>query len=180
MFYNNERVVPFWTQQITKVIRYLGTVGSFHRCPDADIATNNRIIINAQENVYVSIVESNSDDSTPSLLRAFDSQLATMNVSRRILTNDTSITRPVSMSTSLPRIEFLSAVRNRAMEPLINHQDFDRVVFSNDVFVTAESVVELLNTRDGNYDMACGTDLAYWGYAISLSSYLPSVLHLPS
>ncbi|EIM83892.1 uncharacterized protein STEHIDRAFT_82793 [Stereum hirsutum FP-91666 SS1] len=140
MFYNNERVVPFWTQEITKVIRYLGT-----------------------DNVYISIVESNSDDSTPSLLRAFDSQLSTMNVSRRILTNDTSIARPKSMSTSLPRIEFLSAVRNRVMEPLINQPDFDRVVFSNDVFVTAEGVVELLNTRDGNYDMACGTDLAYWG-----------------
>lgn len=99
-----------------------------------------------------------------------------MNVSRRILTNDTSIARPKSMSTSLPRIEFLSAVRNRVMEPVINQPGFDRVVFSNDVFVTAEGVVELLNTRDGNYDMACGTDLAYWGYAFSSPSAL-FILH---
>lgn len=100
-----------------------------------------------------------------------------MNVSRRILTNDTSIARPKSMSTSLPRIEFLSAVRNRVMEPLINQPDFDRVVFSNDVFVTAEGVIELLNTRDGNYDMACGTDLAYWGYAFPISFCPLSILH---
>lgn len=39
MFYNNERVVPFWTQEITKVIRYLGTVRSFHCLPNSDTAT---------------------------------------------------------------------------------------------------------------------------------------------
>lgn len=53
------------------------------------------------------------------------------------------------------------------MEPLIEQAEdgvmYERVIFSNDVFVTAESVVELLKTRDGGYDMACGMDLAYWG-----------------
>jgi hypothetical protein len=38
------------------------------------------------------------------------------------------------------------------------------VVFSNDVFIEAESIVELLDTKGGDFDMVCGLDLAYWGY----------------
>ena len=48
-FYNNHEVLPYWTNTLLDVISYLG--------PD---------------NVAVSIVESNSDDQTPELLRHLD------------------------------------------------------------------------------------------------------------
>ena len=45
-FYNNEAVLPYWSQSMLSAIRYLGP-----------------------ENVFVSIVESYSQDKTPELLR---------------------------------------------------------------------------------------------------------------
>ncbi|KAJ7118503.1 cryptococcal mannosyltransferase 1-domain-containing protein [Mycena crocata] len=140
MFYNNAKVVPYWTTEISKLIHYLGP-----------------------ENVFVSIVESYSSDATPALLRAFERNLDVMGVSRRIITQDTSIPRPASMGTAPPRIEYLAAVRNLVLEPLVAEGGYDRVVFSNDVFVEAESIVELLNTKDGDYDMACALDFAHFG-----------------
>ncbi|KAJ6454202.1 cryptococcal mannosyltransferase 1-domain-containing protein [Mycena sanguinolenta] len=140
MFYNNEGVLPYWITEVTKTIKYLGT-----------------------ENVFVSIVESNSQDQTAHLLEEFDKTLGTMHVKRRILTHDTSIVRPADMGTAPPRIQFLAAVRNLAMEPLVQHGGYTRVIFSNDVFIEAESIVELLDTKGGDYDMACGLDMAWWG-----------------
>jgi hypothetical protein len=65
--------------------------------------------------------------------------------------------------TAPPRITFLAAVRNLVMEPLVQHGGYTRVVFSNDIFIEAESIVELLDTKGGDYDMACGLDLSFWG-----------------
>lgn len=113
--------------------------------------------------MFVSIVESNSWDNTAELLDNFNSHLGQMGVARRILTRDTTVPRPESMGTAPPRIQFLAAVRNQVMEPLVEHGGYERVIFSNDVFVEAESIVELLDTKGGNHDMACGLDLSYWG-----------------
>ncbi|KAJ7089972.1 cryptococcal mannosyltransferase 1-domain-containing protein [Mycena epipterygia] len=140
MFYNNGGVLPYWITEVTKLIYYLG--------PD---------------NVFVSIVESNSPDHTASLLEEFDRTLEAMGVARRVLTHDTTIERPASMETGLPRITFLAAVRNLAMQPLYENGGYTRVIFSNDVFIEAASIAELLDTKGGDYDMACGLDLAYWG-----------------
>ncbi|KAJ7050657.1 cryptococcal mannosyltransferase 1-domain-containing protein [Mycena amicta] len=140
MFYNNGGVLPYWIQQTTRLIHYLG--------PD---------------NVFVSIVESNSGDNTASLLEAFSASLTTLSVAHKVTTHDTSIPRPPSMGTAPPRIQFLSAVRNLVMEPLVASGGYTRVLWSNDVFIEAESMAELIHTRDGDYDMVCGLDLAYWG-----------------
>ncbi|KAJ6626633.1 cryptococcal mannosyltransferase 1-domain-containing protein [Mycena sp. CBHHK59/15] len=140
MFYNNGGVLPYWIKEVTKLIYYLG--------PD---------------NVFVSIVESNSWDNTATLLEEFDKTLAAIGVPRRILTHDTSVPRPPSMDTAPPRIIFLAAVRNLVMAPLVERGGYARVLFSNDVFIEAEAIVELLDTKGGAYDMACGLDLAYWG-----------------
>jgi hypothetical protein len=140
MFYNNERVIPYWHDSLIKVIHYLG--------PD---------------NVFVSIVESHSTDGSPQLLEALDADLARMGVMRRILTEDEAVPKPDDMNGN-NRIEFLAATRNRAMEPLLMG-GYDRVVFSNDIFIEPESLVELLETNDGDYDMACGLDFGHFGYA---------------
>ncbi|KAJ7306962.1 cryptococcal mannosyltransferase 1-domain-containing protein [Mycena albidolilacea] len=140
MFYNNAYVLPYWIAEVSKLINYLG--------PD---------------NVFVSIVESYSSDDSPALLRAFETKLQAMSVPNRILTQDTSVPRPPSMVTGPPRIDFLAATWNLVLEPLTVHGGYDRVLFSNDVFVEAESIVELLETNRGEYDMVCGLDFQQWG-----------------
>lgn len=138
MFHDNENVIPYWHDTLIKVIHYLG--------PD---------------NVFVSVVESHSGDSSPQLLEALDADLALLGVSRRILTGDEAVQKPDDMGGN-NRIEFLSATRNRAMEPLLVG-GYDRVVFSNDIFIEPESFVELLETNNGDYDMACGLDMGHFG-----------------
>ncbi|KAL1696295.1 cryptococcal mannosyltransferase 1-domain-containing protein [Schizophyllum commune] len=140
MFHNNAGVIPYWTEQCLKLIHYLGT-----------------------ENVYVSIVESHSTDNSPDLLRQFDAALSDLHVEKRILVNDKTTSRPSTMDTSPARIQYLAAVRNLALEPLVERGGFERVLFSNDIFIKAESMLELLKTRDGDYDMACAVDLSFWG-----------------
>jgi hypothetical protein len=146
MFYNNEQVIPYWQNSLIKVIHYLG--------PD---------------NVFISIVESHSTDGSPGLLKALDADLARMSVPRRILTGDEAVPKPDDMSGN-NRIGFLAATRNRAMEPLMVG-GYDRVVFSNDIFMEPESLVELLETNDGDYDMACGLDFGHFGYGHPTSAY---------
>ncbi|KIY53625.1 glycosyltransferase family 69 protein [Fistulina hepatica ATCC 64428] len=140
MFHNNERIIPYWSREIMKVIAYIGT-----------------------ENVFVSVVESHSGDKTAALLSEFDASLASRGIRRRIILGDTSVPRPESMETSPARIEFLAATRNLVLAPLRERGEYDRVLFSNDVFVEAESIIELLRTRDGDWDMVCGLDLSFWG-----------------
>lgn len=82
-----------------------------------------------------------------------------MGVARRIIVRDTSIPPPDGTDA---RIKFLASSRNRALEPLVQG-GFDIVLFSNDILVSAESIVELLRTRDGEWDMTCGLDLSFWG-----------------
>lgn len=86
-----------------------------------------------------------------------------MGVGRRILVQDKAISRPGNMETGPPRIKFLAELRNQVLEPLVEHGGYDRVMFSNDIFVEAESVAELLNTRGGDLDMVCGLDFGQWG-----------------
>ncbi|KAG8216632.1 cryptococcal mannosyltransferase 1-domain-containing protein [Butyriboletus roseoflavus] len=61
------------------------------------------------------------------------------------------------------RINFLSALRNHALEPLVEKGGYDKVVFSNDIYIEPETIIELLNTADGEYDMACGMDFGHFG-----------------
>lgn len=139
MFFNNERVIPYWSNSLIQAIHYLG-----------------------EDNVFVSILESGSRDRSRKLLRQLDDRLDAMRVARRILTEDTAITKPEDMGGS-DRIDFLSALRNRALEPLVEMGGYDKVMFSNDIYIEPESIVELLKTADGEYDMACGMDFGHYG-----------------
>ena len=139
MFFNNEKVILYWSDSIIKTIHYLGT-----------------------DNVFVSIIENESSDKSPELLRQLDDKLDTMQVQRRILTRDKTITKPHSIGGN-DRIYFLAAVRNRVLEPLVENGGYDKVIFTNDIFIEPESIIELLNTADGEYDMACGLDYNNFG-----------------
>ncbi|KAH7102339.1 cryptococcal mannosyltransferase 1-domain-containing protein, partial [Auriculariales sp. MPI-PUGE-AT-0066] len=142
IFHNNAKVFPAWSREMLRIIHYLGS-----------------------ENVFVSLVESYSKDETPQLLRSFDETLSKLHVRRKITAGDTSIPRPHNIISNQARIEFLAATRNLALEPLRTMKNFahGRVLFSNDVFVTAEAVVDLLNMRAGDYDVACGMDFDDFG-----------------
>lgn len=123
------------------------------------------------ENTFVSIYESNSDDSTPDLLAEFADDLSHLGVAHRILSDESERWWPYG--TAPERIQFLAAARNKALEPLQSPDDsvrladydtFTKVVFLNDVVFTWQGVVRLLATSwDGDegedgYDLACAMD----------------------
>lgn len=113
--------------------------------------------------MYVSIFESYSFDRTPDLLDEFATTLKVMGVEHKVVTRDTSIPKPNTGITNNNRISFLSAVRNKVMGPLYESGGFDRILFSNDIYVEAESVIALLRARDGDWDMVCSLDFNFWG-----------------
>ncbi|TBU36820.1 cryptococcal mannosyltransferase 1-domain-containing protein [Dichomitus squalens] len=99
------------------------------------------------DNVFVSVVENYSSDRSPELLREFASELDKRGVKNRILVQDETIKKPEKV----------------ALEPLLAHGGYDKVLFSNDIFIEPESVIELLETRDGDFDFACGLDFGHFG-----------------
>ena len=138
-FHQNEEVLPYWTQTMLDTITYLGA-----------------------DNVFVSVVEGYSNDRSPDLLLQFARELDKRGVKNRILVQDAAVEKPDEVEWN-PRIEFLAAIRNQALEPLLANGGYDKVLFSNDIFIEPESVIELLETRDGKYDFACGLDFGHFG-----------------
>lgn len=128
------------------------------------------------ENVYVSILESGSWDESKAVLKELDDALEELKVSKRVIlsssTHKDEMEKPIGegwIDTSrgrkeLRRIPYLSRLRNEAMKPLAEETDkgqsYGRIVWINDVVFTPEDVIELLNTRDGDYAAACSLDFA--------------------
>ncbi|KAJ6628080.1 cryptococcal mannosyltransferase 1-domain-containing protein [Mycena sp. CBHHK59/15] len=80
------------------------------------------------------------------------------------------------MDTAPLHIEFLAALQNLAMQLLVEHGSYTCMVFSNDVFIEAESIIELLDTNGGDYDMVCSLDLSYWWVVRNRLGHLASTL----
>ena len=128
------------------------------------------------ENVYVSILESGSWDESKKILKELDQALEQQGVNKTVIlrssTHKDELEKPMGDGwietprggRELRRIPYLSHLRNEVMEPLQQETDLNRsyghVVWINDVVFTAEDVIELLNTRDGNYAAACSLDFA--------------------
>ncbi|KAH7097234.1 cryptococcal mannosyltransferase 1-domain-containing protein [Auriculariales sp. MPI-PUGE-AT-0066] len=144
LFFNNSVVLPFWSEQFLRLVDYIGS-----------------------DNVYVSIVESNSKDGTQELLEDFASKLTEHGIRHSVSLNDSSIPNWRIEHTEHARVSFLSEARNLAMQPMIDearhNRFYNRVLWSNDVFVHAESAVQLLQANNGDYDMACALDFAWYG-----------------
>lgn len=136
----NLAVLPRLLGTVIEVIRFLGP----DRCA-------------------LSIVEGNSDDGTPQVLRALqsDHRLREMRLLRYNLT-----TTDVDPKTG-DRIGALARLRNLALEPLLSDPRAGRattVVFLNDVAACPEDVLELvLQRRAQGADMVCGLDWVYVG-----------------
>ncbi|KAH6907061.1 cryptococcal mannosyltransferase 1-domain-containing protein [Coprinopsis sp. MPI-PUGE-AT-0042] len=139
--YNSAHLIPTWTSNLKHLIQHLGA-----------------------SNIFVSIYESNSSDRTPTLLGELEEELKAMGVKTRFVTSSSHDagengkraippTRPKFSPNSHERIAYMAELRNEAMKPL-----FELVVWINDVFWDWRSLVHLINTRQGDYDLVCGLD----------------------
>lgn len=128
------------------------------------------------KNVYVSILESGSWDESKAVLKELDSRLEALGVRKTIILSQSThkdemekpmgsgwIDTPRGMK-ELRRIPYLSKLRNEAMKPLEEERhkqrDYSRIIWLNDVVFTPADVIELLNTREGDYAAACSLDFA--------------------
>jgi hypothetical protein len=138
------------------------------------------------ENVFVSIIESYSKDSTSILLQDdLVPRLRQAGIPHRITTNfateqarcssagipvpKSGVNRKVPYSTAPERMTFLSEVRNAALDPisssdsdirLPDYETYTKVIFLNDIYFTAADIVRLIATRlDGDTSKASDADL---------------------
>ncbi|KAL8996568.1 MAG: hypothetical protein Q9169_003963 [Polycauliona sp. 2 TL-2023] len=128
----------------------------------------------ANVQVFVSIYENGSWDSTKSVLEELRPTLDALGIAHRIILDDKShqdvIARNESGSgwlrtaygTEMRRIPYLANVRNEALKPLHEMtaagELFDKLIFINDVLFSPEDILTLLNTHDGKYAAACALD----------------------
>ncbi|KAK0103309.1 hypothetical protein ONS95_005339 [Cadophora gregata] len=136
------------------------------------------------QNVFVSIIESGSQEDTKGALKELKGKLDALGVTHKISLG-MNVTEQMESIKKVPkegedrtgwiftgrgepgwevrRIPYLAALRNQAMEPLAEMRDsrkFDRILWINDVVFSTEDVTTLLSTRDGAYAAACALDIS--------------------
>eukprot|EP00474_Spongospora_subterranea_P000790 CRZ01248.1 hypothetical protein [Spongospora subterranea] len=114
--------------------------------------------------VFVSIYENGSHDSTPALLNKAKQRLRAQDIPHRVLNERIpswrslkKLQKPENEEEVEFRIKFMAKCRNKALEPLAEH-DFDTIVFLNDVIFDAHDAVRLVLTDGMQYDTVCGMD----------------------
>ncbi|RDW84375.1 hypothetical protein BP6252_01965 [Coleophoma cylindrospora] len=145
------------------------------------------------QNVYVSIIESGSQDDTKVVLASLQTQLQALGVQHKIELGETVYEQLESVSHvpeegkregwiftgrgkdrtesgwELRRIPYLARLRNKALEPLtggkLERDGFkvQKVLWINDVVFTTKDILALLTTRSGHYAAACSLDFAHAG-----------------
>lgn len=138
--FNNTNIIDDWTSEMYKLISYLG-----------------------KENVFVSILENgDSKDDTAQKLENFKSFLNQEGIRNKI------VTETIYTKKYFDRINFLTALRNGALDPMIYDIDwyFDEflIIYFNDILYKWQDIVKLIMTNDMNYDMVCGLDYYFWFY----------------
>ncbi|CAO1596819.1 hypothetical protein XANCAGTX0491_000649 [Xanthoria calcicola] len=124
--------------------------------------------------VFVSIYENGSWDSTKSTLDQLRQTLGNLGIANRITLDDKSHEYIIALNesnsgwlrtaygTEMRRIPYLANVRNEALKPLhemtVAGERFDKLIFVNDVIFSPEDIWTLLNTHDGKYAAACALD----------------------
>lgn len=108
------------------------------------------------ENCALSIVEGHSDDGTSEVLEALRVDMDNLGLEFHLHTSDIDPKQG-------DRIEGLSALRNLALEPLLNnstrYSPDTAVVFVNDVAICMEDMLELVHQRVfQDADMTCAMD----------------------
>lgn len=179
--YNSGSLLPIWTRELTLLIDHLG-----------------------RQNVFVSIYESNSQDNTKNLLRVFAADLETSGVRNNVVLEDTDGGRRTNWQLNgHQRIRYMADARNRALEPISTEvmygRSFDKLIFFNDVYFDwsssflkifllyyqlifcyfVESIVRLLATKEGQFDLACALDFDGIGLYDMLVPFLSLTRFMP-
>ncbi|KAF9511163.1 glycosyltransferase family 69 protein [Hydnum rufescens UP504] len=145
-FFENERILPTFFQELPVLLQHLGP-----------------------QKVYISIFENGSSDTTPILLNLMAELLDSIGTPHRIITLGTS---DIPNKEEGYRIAFLARARNKALEPLYNgaaaremrSRAFDEVMFMNDVAHCAVDMVEMIyQKRKQGAHQACAVDWGGWG-----------------
>ena len=137
--FNNEEILPNWINEMKKLITYLGI-----------------------KNVYISIFENgDSIDNSGEILNNFSIYLSNLSIPNKI------VTQHIVNKKGRERINFLSEIRNKALEylyeiPNINYNK-TRILFLNDIIYKYQDVIKLISTNNRNYDVACPLDF-YLGF----------------
>ena len=108
------------------------------------------------ENCALSIVEGHSDDGTLEILDALRKEMRSLGLEFHLQTSNID-------PQNGDRIEALAALRNLALEPLLNNSSQyspdTAVIFVNDVAICMEDILELVHQRVfQNADMVCAMD----------------------
>jgi hypothetical protein len=129
-FWNNEEILDSWTTQALELIDSLG-----------------------RPNVYVSLTENDSEDSTASKLLHFGRELTKRNVAHSVnITTDLRGYPPENPWHSIKhRMGYMANLRNGALEPLgrLNRR-FENVVLLNDVVYHHTDVLKLIAAVGGD------------------------------
>lgn len=139
--YNSEHLFPAFTDSLLDVVDRLG-----------------------EQNVYISIYESNSKDHTKQHLSLLERQLNQHHIQNRVRMLDNS------RREDLERIERLAMVRNEALSPIhegiygVNNRTFTKLLWLNDIFFRPESVLEMITTNKGQFDQVCALDYLPLGF----------------
>jgi hypothetical protein len=125
--------------------------------------------------IYLSIFSNNNDDGTDEMIvNEFELLVNELEIPNRIITNGETLCdglRYRNKPESISRINWLSCVRNSAMEPFYengtrvfkNKSEPDEVaiIFLNDIIFNPLDLIYLLETNNSDYSMACGMDFYY-------------------
>lgn len=132
-----------------------------HVLPTLEAALGQVVYYMGAENVFFSVFESGSRDRSNEELTGVFNRFQQSGVSSVLMTSNTlvNLTLPRWVKgESGNRIEFLAALRNAVMTPLLEARPagyFDKVFFINDVYICGGDILRLL-AHDA--DMACGID----------------------
>ncbi|KAJ9074933.1 hypothetical protein DSO57_1001407 [Entomophthora muscae] len=141
--FNSENILPYFTRELDLFIRHVG-----------------------EKNVFVSIVEDHSTDSTPILLQDWASRLRKAGVSNQIITDFS-----VPEKKKVDRIQRMAFLRNAALQPFFdprsgfakNARSGDKVIFINDILFFKEDLLVLADTTKETDSAACSVDFGQHG-----------------
>jgi alpha-1,3-mannosyltransferase len=137
--YNSEAILPRFSASLFELAKAVG-----------------------EDNIFISIYESNSKDRTKAKLSQFEADLSQRKIPHRIemaTTND-----HIGVEGNYNRIEFLANTRNKVYEALEVQPGasykarVNKVLWLNDILFDSSSALDLLNTNGGHFDVACGLD----------------------
>lgn len=115
------------------------------------------------EQCALSIVEGRSDDGTFEILKVLRAEIEGIGATYFFNSSDLEPGAP-----NQDRIRTLAALRNQALEPLVQHSDRyspeTTVIFLNDVSICMQDILELVHQRlYQKADMTCAMDWVYVG-----------------